>query len=392
VAFSQAGSFDIVQGPIVKVALICKKFSPNYGGLEKYSLFLGRELVRAGHEVHVFATQWQKEPGVSIHPVPIIPFSSPLKNLSFAHSASRAARQGEFDVVHSMERVLHQDIFRVSDGINPVQMKQRYPSPGIRWFKSKGPRRLVLQCLERRIFLKGGCKVVMANSNLVKRQIIEHYEVRPEKIVVIYNGVDLSRFHPEVKEKYRSEVRNAHGLSEQDLVLLFVSNDFRLKDLHSLLKAMVWMGGKKTKLMVLGSDKTSPYENFVKRNGLEGQVLFLGPTRKPEMFYGASDVLVLPTRYDAFANVCLEAMASGLPVITSTNNGAVDLIQDGANGSILESRDPRELARRISDLASRDMRQRIGMNASQTAQAYSLRRHVSEVLNLYDRIISTGER
>jgi UDP-glucose:(heptosyl)LPS alpha-1,3-glucosyltransferase len=392
VVFSQTGAFDIVQGPIVKVALICKKFSPNYGGLERYSLFLGRELVRAGHDVHVFATQWQEEPGVSIHPVRIIPFSSPLKNLSFAYSASRAVWHAEFDVVHSMERVLRQDIFRVSDGINPVQMKQRYTSPGVRWFKSKGPRRLVLQCLERRIFLEGGCKVVMANSNLVKRQIIEHYGVRPERIVVIYNGVDLTRFHPGVKEKYRSEVRRAHGLSEQDLVLLFVSNDFKLKGLRLLLQAMVWMGAKETKLMVLGSDKTSPYEDFVKRNGLEGQVLFLGPQRNPEMFYGASDVFVLPTRYDAFANVCLEAMASGLPVITSVNNGAVDLIQDGTNGWVVQSRDPQELARRISDLASGEVRHRIGMSAAQTAEAYSPERHMSEVLNLYDRILSTGER
>jgi len=372
----------------VRVALVCKKLSSEFGGLEKYTLFLCRELVRAGHEIHVFANLWEENADVAIHPVTLIPFSSPLKNLSFAYAASRALLGMEFDVVHSMERILHQDIFRVSDGINPVQLLQRYSNPKVRWFKSKGPRRLVLDYLERRIFLGGGCKVVMANSALVKRQIIEHYGVPPERVVVIPNGVDVSRFHPGVKEKHRGTVRKAHGLSEEDLVVLFVSNDFKLKGLRLVLEAMTLMATKNVKLIVMGRDNSDPYERFSRENGLGGRVLFLGPSTELEMYYGASDAFVLPTLYDAFANVCLEAMAAGLPVITSADNGAAELIQDGVTGYVLQTRAPQELANRINDLQSPEARLRMGREGARIAKTYTPERHMSEVLELYGTIVS----
>ena len=124
----------------MKVALVCKKCSLQEGGLERYTYFLSRELIRAGHEVHIFANTWQKEPGVIIHRVPMVRLSSPAKNLSFAFFANRALSEMKFDIIHSMERIFYQDIFRVSDGINPVQMQQKYPHPVVRFIKKIGPK------------------------------------------------------------------------------------------------------------------------------------------------------------------------------------------------------------------------------------------------------------
>lgn len=120
----------------MNIALICKKYSLKEGGLERYTFTLSRELVRAGHEVHILANQWQEEPGVIFHHVPMIRLSSPIKNLSFAFFANRILSKIKVDISQSMERIFYQDIFRASDGINPVQLLQRYPNRIVRWVKS----------------------------------------------------------------------------------------------------------------------------------------------------------------------------------------------------------------------------------------------------------------
>jgi len=374
----------------MKVALVCKKYSLQEGGLERYTYFLSRELIRAGHEVHIFANTWQEEPGIIIHRVPMVRLSSPAKNLSFAFFTNRALSEIKFDIIHSMERIFYQDIFRVSDGINPVQMQQKYPHPVVRFIKKIGPRRLALSYLEHRIFVDKGCKVVMTNSELVKRNIIEHYMMDPEKIVVIYNGVDTSRFNPKVKEKYRKSLRERYSINKEELTILFVSNNFKLKRLQLVLEALLLLKNNKIRLFVIGTDNHTTYQRWVVNNGLTDQVLFLGPKRNIEKYYAASDIFVLPTLYDAFANVCLEAMACGLPVITTDSNGAADLILDRENGYILKTQRADELAARIKALESESDRVKMGTAAAAEAATFTMKKHLSEVLKLYGRVRGKG--
>lgn len=374
----------------MKVALICKKYSLKEGGLERYTFFLSRELIRAGHEVHIFANTWQEEPGAIIHRVPVVSLSSPAKNLSFAFFTNRALSKMKFDIIHSMERIFYQDIFRVSDGINPVQMQQKYPHPVVRFIKKIGPRRLALSYLEHKIFMDKGCKVVMTNSELVKRNIIEHYMMDPEKIVVIYNGVDTSRFNPKVTEKYRKSLRDKYSIRKDEIVLVFVSNNFKLKRLDLVLEAMVLLKNNIIRLFVIGADNHRTYLRWAINNSLGDQVLFLGPKRNIEKYYAASDIFVLPTLYDAFANVCLEAMACGLPVITSDSNGAADLIRDNENGFILKTQKADDLSARIKALEPLSERSRMGDNAAAKAACFTMEKHLSEVLKLYGRVRGKG--
>lgn len=372
----------------MKVALVCKKYSLKEGGLERYTYFLSRELIRAGHEVHIFANTWQKEPGVIIHRIPMVRLSSPAKNLSFAFFANRALSEIKFDIIHSMERIFYQDIFRVSDGINLVQMQQKYPHPVVLFIKKIGPRRLALSYLEHKIFMDKGCKIVMTNSELVKRNIIEHYSVRPENIVVIYNGVDTLRFNLRVKEKYRKTLRKRYSINKEELVLMFVSNNFKLKRLQLVLEALLLLKNNKIRLFVIGTDNHTTYQSWAVKNGMGDQVLFLGPKRNIEQYYAASDIFVLPTLYDAFANVCLEAMACGLPIITSDSNGVADIIRDNENGYILKTQKADELAARIKALEDESNRTSMGAVAAAEAASFTMEKHMSEVLELYDRVMN----
>ena len=371
----------------MKIALVCKKYSLKEGGLERYTVTLSRELVRAGHDVHILANRWQDEPGVTFHRVPVIRLSSPIKNLSFAYFASRILSKIKADISQSMERISYQDIFRASDGINPVQLLQRYPDRTVRWIKSVGPRRLALSYLERKIFLGGGCKVVMTNSGLIKRHITQYYDIGPERIEVIYNGVNTGRFNPMVKDRSRQPLRKRHGIGENELLLLFVSNDHKGKGLQAILQAMLLSGKEDIRLMVVGSDSAKPYQRFAVENRLDKQVLFLGPQDNIEIYYAAADIFVFPTSYDAFSNVCLEAMACGLPVITTTNNGASESIKEGEDGFILKTREPDELAKRIDELKSfPSLMTSMGKLAAEKAKNYTVEKHVSSVLELYERV------
>lgn len=370
----------------MEIAIVCQKFGCHYGGLEKYAVDLCRDLVDAGYRVNVFAHRWTSEPGIIFHRVPMIRLTSPMKNLSFAYFANQKLHGNRYDIIHSMERILYQDIFRVSDGINPVQIQTNYPNKPIRRIKAMGPRRLALQHLENGIFLKNGCRIVMTNSKLVRAQILTHYPILPERVSVIYNSIDTIKFHPGLKEKYRKPIRYRHGIDYDDLVLLFVSNNFKLKGLDLVLSALKELKSERFKLMVLGKDSTKPYREKILNYGLDRRVFFLGPVAQIDQYYGAGDILVLPTRYDAFANVCLEAMASGLPVITTPTNGASELIHHDRNGFVLENFNDMELAEIIRYLSESSIQNTMGKHARDTAARFTPAKHLSQVLALYERL------
>jgi len=370
----------------VKIALICKHYLLSKGGLERYTISLSRELLKRGHQVHVLAHRRQEEPGIRFHHVPMLRFSSPLKNLSFAYFSRKILADHRFDVVQSMERVLDQDIFRASDGINPIQMSERYPNPVVRKLRAFGPRRQALTYLEKRIFEGNGCRFVMTNSRLIKNQILDHYRISPNRVSVLYNSVDQERFHPSVRKKHRKAVRTELGIQDNDFLLLFVGNDFKRKGLPLLAQSLNRLRNPHLKLVVVGHDRAGSDQMRAAKKQLKDRIFFLGSQTRIEKYYGAADLLILPTRYDAFANVCLEAMASGIPVITTRTNGAGEIIDNGIHGYVLETREPEELAARIDRCRSETTLSVMGKNAFTRAATFTGERYMSELMALYDRV------
>lgn len=375
----------------MKIGLVCRHFLSTKGGLERYTLTLSTELVRQGHEVHIFANSGEKRPDFQLHHVPLFPLTSPGKNLSFAYMASKRTSEYPMDVVHSMERIWDQDIFRASDGINPVQMEQRYSNLFVRRFKAITPRRQALAYLEKRIFCQNGARFIMTNSNLVKDQIRYHYGVSPEKIHVIYNSVDLERYNLSVKDRFRKAVRTQYGIDDNDLLIFFVGNGFRLKGLPILLEALAHLRHGKIRLLVAGSDPIAPYRQWVEQNGLGNATTFLGYQTGLERFYGAADLLVLPTQYDPFANVCLEAMACGTPVITTRMNGVSEIIEDGYDGFILNTGKAEELSSRIRDFLNLPDKSIMMTRTAEKAKTFTMEKHMYQLINLYN-LVCEGKR
>jgi UDP-glucose:(heptosyl)LPS alpha-1,3-glucosyltransferase len=227
---------------------------------------------------------------------------------------------------------LRQDAYRAGDGCHREWLARRrpYDSWPERLHLSLSLFHRTLLALEKRLFQDPGLKLVIANSRQVRDEIRRHYQVAPEKIRVIYNGIDRERFAPRA-----APAPGDLGLEPGGPYILFVGSGFKRKGLHFLIAALPRMQHRDSLLLVVGHGRTGPYERLAAKLGVSSRVRFLGPQPAVERFYAAGRVLALPTIYDPCSNVVLEALAGGLPVVTTLANGASEFIQPGKNGAIL---------------------------------------------------------
>jgi glycosyltransferase involved in cell wall biosynthesis len=216
---------------------------------------------------------------------------------------------------------------------------------------------------------------------------LDRYFGRKDHVRVVYGGFDISRFNPGRRKSLRSEARAGLGLDENDFALLLIGNGWKNKGLASLLEAVGLLHDPRLVVLVAGKDNPLPYQAAIRRHHLEDRVRFLPPRPDVEIFYAAADAYVGPSLEDAFAQPPAEAMASGLPVITSRNNGGCEIISHGSDGIIVEDpEDIRTLAEWIRKLLDdRDFRSVLGANAAQTAQKFTWEKNAMEMKALFEQ-------
>jgi UDP-glucose:(heptosyl)LPS alpha-1,3-glucosyltransferase len=383
----------------MKIAFVRKSYTP-YGGAERYLSQLMERLGVQGHEVHLFAHRWEAQNsgegpdgkgGPVFHRVPVIPSPSFLEALSFALFAKRLLREQDFDVIHSFERTLYQDVYRAGDGCHREWLLQRRKIDP--WLKRKtyglNPLHRTLLFLERRLFQSPRLKKIIANSRRGKEEILRHYGVSPDKVEVVYNGVDLENFHPGNVTLFRKSLRKEFRIPPEALVILFLGSGFRRKGLRVLIDSLPFIKKEvpQVALIVAGRDGIREYREQARRVGGERNVLFLGPTQRAKELYATSDLFALPTIYDPFSNACLEAMASGVPVLTTPTNGVAELIEDGKNGFVVrDPLDAAEIGRRILDFSLSSDRPLMGERARQAVLSLDWDSVLTRMLRIYEEI------
>lgn len=357
--------------------------------------YLAEGLLKRGHEVHVFARRWDPNvpKGIIFHRVPTLKGPSFLKALSFASQVKRLLKGERFDIVNSFDRTFYQDIYRAGDGVHREWRKRLLeitPNPITRLFILLNPLHLSLLSLEKRIFKKGNYKRIIAISQKGKEEIIKYYGVPPEDIVVIYNGVDLGEFHPKNRTLFRKEIRKEFGIPEAEFLLLFVGSGYKRKGLRYLIEAISLLEKEKPlKLLVVAKGKKRPYLRLAKRLGIEDRITFAGGRKDLRKFYAASDLFVLPTIYEPFGNVCLETLASGLPIIVSKASGAAEIITKGENGFLLKNpQNPSELAQKIRLTFDNRFREKLSKAARTLAVNFTVDKNVEKTLEIYKEVIS----
>ncbi len=384
----------------IKFATAIRDFSRGKGGAERYVVDLCARMAQEGHEVHVYAEHWEEDvPGVTLHRVKTIPFPKSLRLLSFAIKATKGMKNGGYDVTLGVGNTLEADVLQPHGGVHWAwfwRSLKAYDHPVLWFIKFLGrvlsPKQWVQGYIENAPYKRGKFKKVVAISDMVKQDLIKWYKIPEDRITVVYNGVNIERFHPGNRQ-YRQEVRKRHGIGEE-FVMLFVSNNFRMKGLGFLIKALARIKGESHspfKLLILGRDHQKPYLRLAKKWGLLKEVIFAGSTDRPEKYYGAADLLVHPTFYDACSLTVLEALASGLPVITTSSNGASGIIAQGKNGFILSDlRNSPFLADRILFFLKRGSKQNTPF-ADEFVERHSSERNWEEMKTIIGKVAS-GEK
>jgi UDP-glucose:(heptosyl)LPS alpha-1,3-glucosyltransferase len=237
------------------------------------------------------------------------------------------------------------------------------------------PLHLTLLWIERRTNSPANTRAIIANSHRGKEEIIRHYGFPPERIHVVHNGTDCDRFRPAPTRAERRET-----------VLLLVGSGFERKGLEFAVRALTRLPAS-VRLEVAGRGKLAPYRRLAARLGVADRLRFLGSSNRMEEVYANADILVHPAIYEPFSNACLEAMACGLPVVSSRINGASEIIQPGKNGAVVE--DPANtpaLAAAVQPFLEPAVRAQAGVHARQTAEALPMSLNVDKTLAVIEQL------
>jgi UDP-glucose:(heptosyl)LPS alpha-1,3-glucosyltransferase len=336
----------------MKIALIRQRYNP-FGGAERFVARAADALAAEGASVTVFARDWKG--GGDVRAVRCDPFhiGRVWRDWSFAHAACAATAREPFDLVQSHERLSCCDIYRAGDGVHRQWLANRARALGplARLAQSLGPYHRYVLAAEARMFASPRLRAVICNSRMVKGEIRRHFGVDDAKLHVIYNGVDTESFHPRVKAEFREAMRARLRIAQAAPVLLFVGSGFERKGVARLVAALASMPTRDAHLVVVGKDKAERHcQALARRLGVEGRVHFAGGQQDVRPWYGLADAFALPTLYDPFPNAALEALACGLPILTSTESGAAELVEEGVDGYVRDALDARGLARACADV------------------------------------------
>lgn len=228
----------------------------------------------------------------------------------------------------------------------------------------------LIMILERSIYPNARVSLA-AVSELTAREIAAHF--RRQDVTVIPNAVDHTRFNPQERLRHRESARRELEIPESEIVLLLVGNDWKKKGLGTLLNAAAANRQFPLRVLIVGRDDRAPFLQQIRNLGLSGHVFFPAPSPYILKFYAAADIYVGPSLHDSFALPPIEAMACGLPVITSASNGGSQIITHGVDGFVLaDSGDSGTLAALIRQLVEQpDFCRRMGENAAKTASSYT---------------------
>ncbi len=380
----------------MKIALAMENFSMHSGGAESYAVLLARTLVADGWEVHVYGHSWDGDPREALfHPIPRLPRWMPasVRILHFALAHRKMVRGEDFDVVLGFGNTLEMNVYQSHGGVHrrsTLRKLEAVRNPVARLVKGLfaflSPKYHARAWIESAPFRKDNRPIIIAISHMVRSDISEHFRIPEDEIRLVYNGIDTRRFGAVSKADDPREIGTDLSLDGR-ILFLFMAYDYRKKGVRDLVEAAALLrdrvGEGKFGVALVGGPPSPSLERLADRLDLGNLVEFHGPTKQPESYYQACDVFVLPTYYDACSLVVFEAMAAGLPVITTSHNGASGIINHGVNGIVIgKPGNVEELADAMHGYLDRGSLKAASVAARQTAAGYSLEENHRKMIEI----------
>jgi UDP-glucose:(heptosyl)LPS alpha-1,3-glucosyltransferase len=387
----------------MNIALCHECVLPRRGGCETYIASLARRLVADGHEVWLYARRWDASAlpeGLRYHRVKVPHLPRFLRPWYFGAACRRQVLRGNHEVSIGFDKVTGTDIHYPQGGVyaasvdfNLLKYSRPFVRRLLRSLKWLDPAHLSFMAVEREQF-RSSRTLLVAISDMVRRHMEEWYRVDPDNLRVLPIAPLPERFEEHDRPRRRHEVRQRWGIGSQRVTALFVGMNYRLKGLEPLLYAMHRLGAKAPELVVVGAPETASFERLARQLRLSHRVHFAGYCADMRDAYFAADLLVHPTFYDPCSNVVLEALACGLPVITTRYNGASELMRpsgdpraaaDGvcAEGLVLaDPHDHERLAWGLEQLLDPARRSACARAARHTAAEWTFEHHYRGLLDI----------
>ena len=355
----------------LKIAYIVRKYSTS-GGTERHIYTISKKLSELGYDVTIFCAKKEVFPpdkNIKIKKI-FSDFPSRLIKTYLFYYFTKKIDISQFDIVQGAAKVVNHHIYRAGGGFHKLYLRFQKKREKLSIYDK------VVMKIENEIFNPLNTKYVIAVSNFVAYEIEKEFNYPKNRIAVFHNSVDTEFFKP-MREKKKENI----------LKCLFVANDYKLKGLDKIIKVLPFFTN--IKLSVVGNDNKTDFVNLAEKLNVLKKIKFHGDKRGKELLkiYQNSDLLIHPTDFDPFSNVCLEALACGLPVITTKINGASEIIENFKDGIVIEkSDDLRALKDGIKFFFNKENLQKSSENAVKKAKNYSLDKYIKRLIEFYNEI------
>jgi UDP-glucose:(heptosyl)LPS alpha-1,3-glucosyltransferase len=376
------------------IAFCYESVLPSRGGCETYIADLARRLDADGHDVHLYACQWDAAalpPGLHVHALRVPRGPRFLRPWRFGAACLRALSCRHHDVSLGFDKTWGQDVLYPQGGLHAASAAYNLAkhhgraARAVAWFaKRLDLAHWSFTLLERKQYLGKHRPLVVVNSDLVRHHFQHFLGTSASDLRVVRSAIDPDRFAEPDRPRRRLEARQNWGIDPDETVALFAAMNYRLKGLEPLLHAVKLMPvERRFRLLVVGNPRTAGYERLAERLGVSRRVRLAGHCPDMRNAYFASDFLVHPTFYDPCSLVVLEALACGLPVITTRANGASELLTPPNDGTVLmDPHDHRRLAAAMTQLLDPARRAACARAARLAANQWTFEPHYRQILEV----------
>jgi UDP-glucose:(heptosyl)LPS alpha-1,3-glucosyltransferase len=388
----------------MRLAVCYQDVFPRRGGAETYVYDLCRGLLGAGHRVDLVATTWDESTlpaGLRTREIALTAATRAGRIWQFATRCEQLLQThtADYDCSLGFINTWSQDILIPQGGVRAASVAanaRRFRSPlvseGYKLAKRANLRWWLYQAIERRQYDPRHGSRFVAVSRMVRDHMQKYHGIEPNRLRVIPNAIDAERLSVPDPAQARTAFRAEMGLGGACLVGLFLAHNFRLKGLDPLLEALAlrqatYRDARTVHLVVCGGGSTAPYRARLRSLGLESTVHLAGFLDDVRAGFHGSDFFVLPSYYDPCSLVVFEALACGLPVITTRCNGAGELIEPGVHGEVIDHpRQVEQLAAAIDLMADDERRLAMSRRCTQLGRTQSFERHLAALLDLAEEV------
>jgi UDP-glucose:(heptosyl)LPS alpha-1,3-glucosyltransferase len=387
---------------VMNIAFCYESVLPTRGGCETYIADLARRLIADRHEVHLYACRWDEQAlpeAMHFHRVPAIKGPRFLRPWRFARRCLEAMTSQEHDLTIGFDKTYGQDVLYPQGGLHTASFEHnlhKYSAPWMRglarYLKWLDLAHWSYSRLERRQYLGKADPLIVVNSTMVRDHFQKYLGISQQNLHMVRSAIDPNRFPEHDRFKCRQEFRQAWDIAPADVVGLFGAMNYRLKGLDPLLHSLRCLldlpayrqHPPPLRLVIAGNPDWRRYVRLARSLEISAHVRFVGHCADMRQAYFAADFLVHPTFYDPCSLVVLEALACGLPVITTRANGASELLDPPREGFVIDDpHDHEGMVEYLAQMLDPTLRHDCSQAARRAAAGWTFEHHYRKLLEVF---------